>query len=46
MWYELAVRDLCDLSKPIQEKLAEAAEAKGVPVEEEEEGGDQVPAAA
>ena len=37
VWYDLAVRELCELSDPAKEKLVEAEKAQGVAAPEAEE---------
>jgi hypothetical protein len=46
-WYDLAIRELSDLSDPAKEKLAEAAEAlpEPAPEAEDDEPEPQAPSA-
>jgi hypothetical protein len=43
-WYDLAIRELSDLTDPAKEKLAEAAQVLPEPEAEEEESPEPLPA--
>jgi hypothetical protein len=45
-WYDLAIRELSDLSDPVKERLAEAAEALPEPAPEADDDEDPLPRAA